>query len=174
MHFHCDQVSPKGFDFGAIQSACSKLAELLRLRCEKEGMHLKETVVQFHEGCSNRAPDDSPTFLMSDLKVPAKEAAVYEPILGLRFRISPTSFFQVNTKAAEALYAMAGEWALPEPDSNALLFDVCSGTGTIGITLAQRAGKVIGIEICESSVRDAEENAKLNNISNCTFICGKV
>ncbi len=54
--------------------------------------------------------------------------------------ISPT-VLQVNTLAAEKLYSLAGDWAALGPDT--LLFDVCCGTGTIGLTLAHRVGMVI-------------------------------
>lgn len=77
----------------------------------------------------------------------------------------------MNTSAAEKLYSLAGDWADLGPDT--LLFDVCCGTGTIGLTLAHRVGMVIGIEMNASAVSDAERNAKINGISNCKFICSK-
>ncbi|KAI1901075.1 hypothetical protein AGOR_G00056400 [Albula goreensis] len=101
----------------------------------------------------------------------AGEAWIHEELLGLRFRISPHSFFQVNTQAAEVLYSAVGEWAQLDQDSTVM--DVCCGTGTIGISLAKRVKKVIGIELCQEAVEDAKVNAELNGLSNVEFHCGK-
>ncbi|XP_051277896.1 tRNA (uracil-5-)-methyltransferase homolog A [Dicentrarchus labrax] len=101
----------------------------------------------------------------------AGEGCIHEELLGLKFRISPHSFFQVNTGAAEVLYSAVGEWAQLDQDSTVL--DVCCGTGTIGISLAKRVKKVIGIELCQEAVEDAKVNAKLNGLSNVEFHCGK-
>lgn len=69
------------------------------------------------------------------------------------------------------LYSAVGEWAQLDQDSTVL--DVCCGTGTIGISLAKRVKKVIGIELCQEAVEDAKVNAKLNGLSNVEFHCGK-
>ncbi|XP_037536527.1 tRNA (uracil-5-)-methyltransferase homolog A [Nematolebias whitei] len=110
-------------------------------------------------------PEDLPCELI------AGESCIHEELLGLKFRISPHSFFQVNTGAAEVLYSAVGEWAQLDQDSTVL--DVCCGTGTIGISLAKRVKKVIGIELCQEAVEDARVNAKLNGLSNVEFHCGK-
>uniref|UniRef100_A0A3P9MQU8 tRNA (uracil(54)-C(5))-methyltransferase n=1 Tax=Oryzias latipes TaxID=8090 RepID=A0A3P9MQU8_ORYLA len=110
-------------------------------------------------------PEDLPCELV------AGESCIHEELLGLRFRISPHSFFQVNTAAAEVLYSTVGDWAQLDQDSTVL--DVCCGTGTIGISLAKRVKKVIGIELCQEAVEDAKVNAKLNGLSNVEFHCGK-
>jgi tRNA (uracil-5-)-methyltransferase len=88
-----------------------------------------------------------------------------------RFRISVDSFFQVNTKGAEALYRLIGEWAAPDPHTT--VFDICCGTGTIGLTLANNAKEVIGLEILPSAVEDARANATLNGVHNARFLLGK-
>uniref|UniRef100_A0A8C7W0T1 tRNA (uracil(54)-C(5))-methyltransferase n=1 Tax=Oncorhynchus mykiss TaxID=8022 RepID=A0A8C7W0T1_ONCMY len=110
-------------------------------------------------------PEDLPCELV------AGEECIHEELLGLKFRISPHSFFQVNTGAAEVLYSAVGEWAQLDKDSTVL--DVCCGTGTIGISLAKRVRKVIGIEMCQEAVKDAKVNAKINGLSNIEFHCGK-
>ncbi|XP_020784009.1 tRNA (uracil-5-)-methyltransferase homolog A [Boleophthalmus pectinirostris] len=110
-------------------------------------------------------PEDLPCELVGG------ESCIYEELLGLKFRISPHSFFQVNTGAAEVLYSAVGEWA--QLDENSTVLDVCCGTGTIGISLAKRVKKVIGIELCQEAVEDAKVNAKLNELSNIEFHCGK-
>ncbi|CAN6835138.1 hypothetical protein Bca4012_030220 [Brassica carinata] len=151
-------------------------------RASSPPLPLTVLVVQDHVGISNVAPPDCPLRL---LPIPVSdngthqdqstnvltEARIHDHINNLRFSISPTAFFQVNTCAAEKLYSLAGDWADLGPDT--LLFDVCCGTGTIGLTLAHRVGMVIGIEMNASAVSDAERNAKINGISNCKFICSK-
>lgn len=89
----------------------------------------------------------------------------------LKFRIGPTSFFQVNTKAAELLYRSIIEIAQLSPKS--LVLDVGCGTGTISLSLARQVSYVIGIEIVESAIEDAKINAQENNISNVSFFAGK-
>ncbi len=96
----------------------------------------------------------------------------YEELLGLRFRITPFSFFQTNSLGAEVLYETARGYIGDTKDQ--LLFDLYSGTGTIAQILAPVAKKVIGVEIVEEAVEAAKENAKLNGLSNCEFIAGDV
>ncbi|NWQ77610.1 TRM2A methyltransferase, partial [Columbina picui] len=101
----------------------------------------------------------------------AGDKYIYEELLGLKFRISPHAFFQVNTQAAEVLYTAIGEWAQLNPESTVL--DICCGTGTIGISLAKKVKKVIGIELCQEAVQDAKVNAQINELNNIEFHCGK-
>jgi len=97
---------------------------------------------------------------------------IIEEILGLKFKVSPFSFFQTNTLGAEKLYSIAREFAGDIDDK--VVFDLYSGTGTIAQIMAPVAKKVIGIEIVEEAVEKAQENARLNNISNVEFIAGDV
>ena len=97
---------------------------------------------------------------------------IEEVVLGLRFKISPFSFFQTNTLGAEKLYSMAREFVGDYKDK--VLYDLYSGTGTIGQVLSQKARKVYGIEIVEEAVEAANENAKLNGLTHCEFIAGDV
>ncbi|GAA0709922.1 23S rRNA (uracil(1939)-C(5))-methyltransferase RlmD [Paraclostridium ghonii] len=97
---------------------------------------------------------------------------IQEEILGLKFKISPFSFFQTNTKGAEELYKIAREFVGEHNDK--IVFDLYSGTGTIGQVMAEKAKKVYGIEIIEEAVDAANKNAKLNNLTNCEFIAGDV
>lgn len=96
----------------------------------------------------------------------------YEEILGLRFKISPFSFFQTNSAGAEVLYQTAREYI--GDIEGKVVFDLYSGTGTIAQVLAPVAKKVVGVEIVEEAVRAAKENARRNNLDNCTFIAGDV
>ncbi|CAN8070377.1 unnamed protein product [Agarophyton chilense] len=97
---------------------------------------------------------------------------LHEELCGLMFRVQPTAFFQVNTLMAERMYSLIAD--LAGVDKDTVVFDVCCGTGTIGLSLAERAHSVVGIEMNECAVEDAIYNAKLNNIKNATFIAGKV
>ena len=96
----------------------------------------------------------------------------YEKLLGLEFKITPFSFFQPNSKGAEVLYETVREY-IGDID-NQVVFDLFSGTGTIGQVIAPVAKKVIGVEIIEEAVEAAKENAVRNGLSNCRFIAGDV
>lgn len=132
---------------------------------------------------------------MADAVIPEKTTLlygtefIYEDVLGLKFKISPFSFFQTNTRSAEKLYEKAREYVLESPadmaseqDSDTCakackadtIFDLYSGTGTIAQLLAPVAKKVIGVEIVEEAVAAARENAELNGLDNCEFIAGDV
>lgn len=97
---------------------------------------------------------------------------IIEEILGLKFKISPFSFFQTNTFGAEKLYSIAREFAGDVDDK--IIFDLYSGTGTIAQIMAIVAEKVVGIEIVEEAVDMARENAELNGLENVEFIAGDV
>ena len=96
----------------------------------------------------------------------------YEEILGLKFKISPFSFFQTNSLGAEVLYETAREYVGDTDDK--VIFDLYSGTGTIAQMLAPVAKKVVGVEIVEEAVEAARENAGFNGLENCEFIAGDV
>ena len=106
------------------------------------------------------------------------EDFLMEEILGLKFKISPFSFFQTNTKGAELLYSKVREYALAalggENEKTGVIYDLYSGTGTIAQLMSPVAEKVYGIEIIEEAVEAAKENAKLNKLTNCEFIAGDV
>ena len=101
----------------------------------------------------------------------------YEELLGLKFKISPFSFFQTNSLGAEVLYETAREFIL---SGNADLlrektvYDLYSGTGTIAQMLAPVSKEVVGVEIIEEAVEAAKENAALNGLDNCKFLAGDV
>ena len=96
----------------------------------------------------------------------------YETLLGLRFKISPFSFFQPNSLAAEVLYSIVREYIGETKEK--VVFDLYSGTGTIAQLLAPVAKEVIGVEIVEEAVEAARENAAFNGLENCHFIAGDV
>ena len=96
----------------------------------------------------------------------------FEEILGLKFKISPFSFFQTNSLGAELLYETARDYIGETKDQ--VIFDLYSGTGTIAQMLAPVAEKVVGVEIVEEAVKAAKGNARLNGLNNCEFIAGDV
>lgn len=89
-----------------------------------------------------------------------------------KFKISPKSFFQTNTKQAEKLYEVAKSFA--GLTGNEIVYDLYCGTGSIGIFLSKHAKKIIGVDVIEESIRDAKENALLNNIEHAHFFAGDV
>ena len=102
----------------------------------------------------------------------------YEELLGLKFKITPFSFFQTNSLGAEVLYDTArsyiGELTTQGSEPDKVIFDLYSGTGTIGQILSKVAKKVIGVEIVEEAVEAAKKNAELNGLHNCEFLAGDV
>ena len=97
-----------------------------------------------------------------------------EEVLGLKFKITPFSFFQTNTLSAEVLYSKVREYAGLALDKGGIIFDLYSGTGSIGQLMSTQADSVTGIEIVEEAVRAANENAEKNGLHNCKFISGDV
>ncbi len=100
------------------------------------------------------------------------EKYIKDTLLGLEFKISPTSFYQVNHDGAELLYKTAMERA--DIRKNDVLVDLFCGTGTIGLCFKKHseAGKLIGVEIVPDAVENARENALANGIENAEFVCG--
>ncbi|KAF0915994.1 hypothetical protein E2562_000624 [Oryza meyeriana var. granulata] len=97
---------------------------------------------------------------------------ITEMLRGLTFQISANSFFQTNTKQADVLYKLIGDSAGLKGDGSEIVLDLFCGTGTIGLTLARRAKHVYGYEVVPEAIADAKKNAKLNGISNATFVQG--
>ena len=87
-----------------------------------------------------------------------------------KFRISPESFFQVNSKQVEKLYGKALEYAGLTGEE--IVWDLYCGIGTISLSMAKDAKKVIGVEIVEKAVEDAKNNAIINKVENTEFILG--
>ena len=93
-----------------------------------------------------------------------------EELLGLRFRLSPRSFFQVNPPQAERLYEKAMEYAAVTEGTPAL--DLYCGTGTLALCMAKRGGRVTGAEVVAPAVENARANAEANGLSDrCEFLC---
>ncbi len=93
-----------------------------------------------------------------------------EEVCGRRFRISPASFFQTNTAATEGLYQAVREMAALT--GRETVWDLYCGTGSIALSLADQARRVVGFELLEAAIQDAYVNARLNGVDNCQFIAG--
>ena len=93
---------------------------------------------------------------------------IEDVLCGLRFRISPSSFYQVNSEQTEVLYGKALEFAALTGGERVI--DAYCGIGTIGMCAASKAGEVFGVELNRDAVRDAIGNAKANNLANIRFV----
>lgn len=95
---------------------------------------------------------------------------IFDTLAGVKLKITAPSFYQVNHGAAELLYAKAKE--LANPTKSDLVLDLYCGAGSIGLSMADAAGEIVGIEIVESAVECAKFNAKNNGIKNASFYAG--
>ncbi|TPX40093.1 hypothetical protein SeMB42_g02850 [Synchytrium endobioticum] len=175
------QYNSEGLDKDAVEQEKKRMKDWFET-CAKNGeFPLTTVVLQDCNDVFHGLKDAYPT------EVIIGNGEIHEEMLNLRFRISPFSFFQVNTPATELLYSTVREWCrlseadttLPESGATRdkpkrILLDLCCGTGTIGITMASQVDRVLGIEITASAVQDAEKNAMANGISNTIFIADKV
>lgn len=94
---------------------------------------------------------------------------ITDVLCGVKVRVNPLSFYQVNHDVAEKLYEKAAEYAETQ---NKTVLDLYCGAGTIGLSMADRAQKVIGVEIIPEAIEDAKHNAKINGFENAEFFCG--
>ena len=97
---------------------------------------------------------------------------IEEYLEDFRFKISPKSFFQTNTKQGEKLYQITRDFA--GLTGNEVVYDLYCGTGSIGIFLSKGAKKIIGIEAVPDAIEDAKLNAAWNNLEHCQFYAGDV
>jgi 23S rRNA (uracil1939-C5)-methyltransferase len=105
-------------------------------------------------------------------EIVAGARALQEELCGLQFSISPHAFFQTNTEMAEQLYGIVGQRAALQGWER--VYDLYCGIGTVGLSLAARAGEVWGLELVEPAVADAIANARRNEIKNARFFAGDV
>jgi len=156
---------------------------LIIIISKKMDKRLEDLFLILHDDLASKIPelkfvyysvntDPSDYSLNNKIMHLAGSNAIIETIGDLRFKISPGSFFQVNTLGAEKLYGKIIE--LADLKINEAALDLFCGTGTIGLFLAFSGGKVYGIDIVESSIKDAKENAKMNKTRNAEFVRGDV
>ena len=110
--------------------------------------------------------------LGNEYRVLFGERYIEDVLCGVRFRITPESFYQVNHDGAEILYSLAKEKSISDFTDKISLVDMYCGTGTIGLSMADVSKEIIGIEIVEGAVECAKINAKLNNFDNAKFYAG--
>ena len=135
--------------------------KLINLLLE-ENKNIKSIVLNVNEKDTNVVlSDECVTIWGSDY--------IEDELCSLKFRISPLSFFQVNPHGARILYEKAAEYAALTGTET--LLDLYCGTGTIGLSMASKAKRVIGVEIIPQAIDNAKENARLNKIENAKFFC---
>ena len=117
----------------------------------------------------NENVEDTNVILGNKCRVLYGKEYIEDVLCGLKFHISPLSFYQVNPVQTEKLYAKAIEFA--QMDGSEEVWDICCGIGTITLNLAKHAKLVHGIEIVPEAIEDAKNNAKLNGIENVDFFC---
>ncbi len=100
---------------------------------------------------------------------------LFEKVAGLTLKVSLDAFFQTNTVMADRLYALAVETAVsPTDTARPVIWDLCTGVGSLALAVAGRAEAVLGIEAFSDAIEDARENARLNEITNAHFLVGDV
>ncbi|HVF80059.1 MAG TPA: 23S rRNA (uracil(1939)-C(5))-methyltransferase RlmD [Solirubrobacteraceae bacterium] len=105
-------------------------------------------------------------------EIVAGNKSLQEKLCELQFSISPHAFFQTNTEMAEVLYGIAAQHA--DLKGWERVYDLYCGIGTVGLSLAGRAGEIWGLEIVEQAVADAISNARRNGVKNAKFFAGDV
>ena len=131
---------------------------------------LKETIPGFVSLSVNYNPSKTNVILGREEEVLYGDGYMEDTLLGRTFRVSPQSFYQVNTPQAEVLYSLAADHAGLTGEE--VLLDLYCGTGTIGLTMADRCKHLYGVEIVADAVEDARRNAAANGVTNATFLCG--
>jgi len=121
--------------------------------------------------CQNINKNPKMALFGKEFRILKGKTFIEDHIDSFKFKISPSSFFQVNVLQTEILYKKILEYA--NLSGKETVIDSYSGTGTISIYLAGKAKKVYGLELQKGAVRDAWANGELNNLSNLKFISGK-
>ena len=183
----CDRYGVTAYDEntgkGLLRHIYLRIAEItgevmlcLVLNGEKlphEAEFCREIRERFPEICGviiNENKENTNVVLGEKYRVVSGKGYIEDELCGLRFRISPESFYQVNREGAELLYSLAAQKA--ELNGSQTLADLYCGTGTIGLSMAKKARNLVGIEIVEGAVECAKLNAQTNGIENARFICG--
>lgn len=147
--------------------------ELNKKLREKIAAHVDPDLPALHLAsfCLNINKARTNLILTPEIQLLAGQSWIEEQILGLRYRISPLAFFQVNPRQTTRLYAATLE--LAALTGNETVLDLYCGTGSISLLLAQKAKRVIGIEVVAEAIADARVNAELNGIENVEFLTGE-
>lgn len=155
---HRDEILVVLVTNGKATPLLSQIAKEIMERCPK----VKSVVHNVHTGRDN-------IILGKDFYPLEGPGYITERLCDLLFKVSPASFFQVNTLQAECLYAKALEFA--EVKSNQVLLDAYCGVGTLSLFFAAHVRQVIGVDNVPAAIVDAQGNMKLNGIENASFVC---
>jgi len=136
--------------------------ERLLLSLIQTGLNIRSVVLNINKKDTNVVLGDECITIHGD-------GYIEDVLCGLKFRISPLSFYQVNPEGTELLYGKAKEYAALTGKET--LLDLYCGTGTIGLTMADGVKELIGVEIIPQAIENAKENARLNGIENARFFC---
>ncbi|MDO4381246.1 MAG: 23S rRNA (uracil(1939)-C(5))-methyltransferase RlmD [Clostridia bacterium] len=158
----------KGFKTGQIMICIVSTSRVVP-KIEKLADELISSNVNIKSIVLNVNSEDTNVVLSTDCITLWGSGFIEDELCGLKFKISPLSFFQVNPEGAEILYKKAAEYAALSGEET--LLDLYCGTGTIGLSMAKNAKRVIGVEIIPQAIEDAKENAKENGICNAEFFC---
>ena len=143
---------------GAALPSEEKLVERLK---EDLGGALRTVLI-------NRNTENTNVILSPSCRVLYGDGYLFDELAGVRIRLSALSFYQVNHEMAERLYRTAADFA----GRGGLLLDLYCGAGTIGLSMADRFDRVVGVEVVPEAVEDARFNAAQNGIENAAFFCG--
>lgn len=142
--------------------------------CKKElapiANELQKTFPNIKSIVMNKNSKSTNVVLGYDCKTILGNDTITDVMCGNKISLSPLSFYQVNTKQAERLYSIAKEYA--ELSGDETVMDLYCGAGTIGLSFADKAKTVLGVEIIPQAVENAKKNAEINEITNAEFICG--
>ncbi len=139
------------------------LYELIK-QVTNEVPSIKSIALNVNKGRNSVAPGGK-------VKIVFGDSTITDKIGDIKFQISPLSFYQVNPEQTSVLYEKAVEYA--GLTGNETVFDLYCGIGTISLFLAKKAEKVIGVEVVQGAMQDAEKNARLNGITNAVFYQGR-
>lgn len=147
--------------------------ELYKKLQEKIAAHVDPDLPALHLAsfCLNINKARTNLILTPEIRLLAGQSWIEEQILGLHYRISPLAFFQVNPRQTTMLYTVT--LALAGLTGNETALDLYCGTGSISLLLAQKAKRVVGIEVVAEAIADARVNAELNGIENVEFLAGE-
>lgn len=159
----------KGFHTGEIM-VCFVVTKSVRVKLLPLGQAIMQTFPEVRSVVMNINGKNTNVILGDKTYTLCGADTITDTLCGNAIQLSPHSFYQVNTAQAQRLYALAADYA--GLDGSETVLDLYCGAGTIGLSMAARAGKIIGVEIVPQAVENARQNARANNILNAEFICG--
>ena len=162
----------RGYHSGEIM-VCFVTAKQNRIITElltRLGTMLRAQIPEIASVMCNLNPDNTNVILGRKTECLCGAPVIRDTLCGIPVRLSPQAFYQVNTVQAERLFAEAKRLAAPQ--KHELLLDLYCGAGAIGLSMADAAGSVIGVEIVPQAIENAKQNAKAAGIDNAAFFCG--